>query len=67
MAPQNNRFATESNGDLMTLADVAHELGCSVRTVQRFVKLGTLPQPVKFSRRFVRFNRAEVLIALQSS
>jgi excisionase family DNA binding protein len=54
------RFQLPSNIEpLLTYADVAHLLGVTPRTIQRYVKEGWL-RPRRFSRRTVRFRRADV-------
>lgn len=44
---------------LETAATVARRLGCSVRTVERWVEAGILPPPLKVNRR--NFHRAGVM------
>ena len=46
--------------DLISRRDLARELGCTTRTVDRMVRRGQLPQPVKISRKMYRFHRADV-------
>ncbi len=45
---------------MLTAADVARELGLSLRTVRRLDEAGKLPQPRRFGRA-VRWPRAELL------
>ena len=47
--------------DLLTSRQVADLLDISVRSVFRLVEQGRLPQPRRWSRKLVRWSRAEVL------
>lgn len=46
--------------EFLTTSEVAELFGISDWTVYRWVKSGALPQPVRVSRRWVRFRRHEI-------
>lgn len=52
--------------DLLSAADLADELGVSVRTIHRLKAAGMLPQPIRFSRKTVRYKRADVRACLEA-
>jgi excisionase family DNA binding protein len=45
---------------LMTYEEVARQLGCSRRNLERLVATGEFPPPVRLGRRAVRFRRSQV-------
>ena len=45
----------------MSPVEVAEEFNISTKTVYRRMDDGRLPQPVRLSKRCLRFNRAEVM------
>jgi predicted DNA-binding transcriptional regulator AlpA len=46
--------------DLLTVNDVARRLQVAVRTVWRWLAVGRLPQPLRFSSICIRWRRADV-------
>ncbi|MHB8973586.1 MAG: helix-turn-helix transcriptional regulator [Pirellulaceae bacterium] len=44
------------NGRLLTVADVAELLAIEATTVREWVRLGRLPQPLRFTDRTMRFH-----------
>jgi predicted DNA-binding transcriptional regulator AlpA len=46
--------------DLLTKREVARLVGLSVRTIERYVALGLFPQPIRLSRRCVRWRRKHI-------
>jgi predicted DNA-binding transcriptional regulator AlpA len=46
--------------DLLTVNDVARQLKVAVRTVWRWLALGRLPQPLRFSSVSIRWRRADI-------
>ena len=46
---------------MLTREDVAALLKVSRRTVSRMVKRGTLPQPIRFNRKTIRWNLADIV------
>ena len=51
---------TGSHVQLLTVAQVAQMLGCSVRSVWRMRDGGRIPRELKVGYRLVRWNRAEI-------
>ena len=49
-----------SNPELLTSRQVASRLSVSVRTIWRLVAAGKFPQPVRYSRKLVRWKTADV-------
>lgn len=49
---------------LLSSNDVAALLGVSVRSVFRYVGMGKLPQPVRYSRKLVRWTAASLVPVL---
>jgi len=49
-----------SDHQLLKIAELARQLGVSTRTIWRYVALGRLPTPVRFSKVCVRWQAAEV-------
>jgi excisionase family DNA binding protein len=45
----------------LTVKDVSKLLSLGVRTLWRMVKAGQIPQPHRFSRKLVRFDRTEIV------
>jgi excisionase family DNA binding protein len=45
--------------DLLTKQEVARLLKVSVRTIERHVALGKLPQPIRLSQRCIRWRRQD--------
>jgi excisionase family DNA binding protein len=45
---------------LLTSEQVANRLAISLRTLWRYVKFGTVPPPLRYSRKLVRWNRCEL-------
>ncbi len=54
------RTLSPPDSPLLTILDVCHLLGISQRTAWLWVDLGKLPQPVRPSRRCVRWRRADL-------
>ncbi len=52
--------------DLLTSQEVARRLSIGVRTLWRLVAAGNLPQPVRFSRKLVRWKAADIDHYVQS-
>ncbi len=50
--------------ELLNVHQVAERLGISVRTVWRMVSRGTLSQPIRFSRKLIRFSAKDLTLAL---
>jgi excisionase family DNA binding protein len=50
---------------LLTVDQVARCLGVSARSVWRYVALGRLPEPVRFTRRHVRWRSEEIAEAIR--
>lgn len=46
--------------DLLSALQVAERLSISVRTVQRMVKRGELPPPIRYNRKLIRWPTAEI-------
>lgn len=62
-------YATDTNTDapdLLTADDVADLLGVSKRTLWRLTAAGTLPQPIRFNRKLVRWKGAAVRAWIES-
>lgn len=51
--------------ELLTKSEVARRVGLSVRTIDRYVARGQFPQPVRLSRRWVRWRRCDIDIYLE--
>ncbi len=51
---------SEVGAELLTSQQVAEKLGVCVRTLWRLLAAGKLPQPVRCSRRLVRWKIADV-------
>jgi excisionase family DNA binding protein len=51
---------------LLSSGQVARLLGVSLRTLWRMVKAGTLPSPVRYNRKLVRWKAAEVARYVES-
>jgi len=49
----------------VSVQDIARHLKCTEDTVRKCVKAGVLPQPIRFSRKLVRFEQAAVDEALK--
>lgn len=52
--------------DLLTAQEVARRLSIGVRTLWRLVAQGSLPQPIRFSRKLVRWKAADIDSYIQS-
>ena len=52
--------------DLLTAQEVARRLSIGVRTLWRLVAAGNLPQPVRFSRKLVRWKAVDIEQYIQS-
>jgi excisionase family DNA binding protein len=52
--------------DLLTAQEVAGRLSIGVRTLWRLVARGNMPQPVRFSRKLVRWKTADIDRYIQS-
>jgi excisionase family DNA binding protein len=50
----------DRTNDLLTSKQVARRLCISVRTVWRLLQRGTLPKPLRYSRKLVRWRRADI-------
>jgi excisionase family DNA binding protein len=48
------------NEDLLTARQVARRLSFSTRTLYRLVKNGNFPQPVRYSRKLVRWRTVDI-------
>lgn len=46
--------------DLLSALQVAERLSISVRIVQRMVKRGELPPPIRYNRKLIRWPTAEI-------
>jgi excisionase family DNA binding protein len=46
--------------DLLSALQVAERLSISVRTVQRMVKRGELPPPIRYNRKLIRWPTSEI-------
>lgn len=46
--------------ELLTAAQFADLLGVNVRTLRRLLARGTIPQPIRYNRRLVRWKRSVV-------
>ena len=56
----------ERGADLLTAQEVAHRLAIGVRTLWRLVAQGKLPQPVRYSRKLVRWKVTDIDGYIQS-
>ena len=52
--------------DLLTAKDVARRLSIGVRTLWRLVAQGKFPQPIRYTRKLVRWKTADVDRYIQS-
>ncbi len=52
--------------DLLTSQDVARRLSIGVRTLWRMVAAGKLPQPIRYSRKLVRWKATDIDRYIQS-
>ena len=52
--------------DLLTAQDVARRLSIGVRTLWRMVAKGKLPQPIRYTRKLVRWKTADIDRYIQS-
>lgn len=52
--------------DLLTIFDVAFRLNISVRTAWRWLSQGRLPQPIRYSRRLVRWRTRDLEFYVQA-
>jgi excisionase family DNA binding protein len=52
--------------DLITARDVARRLSIGVRTLWRMVAQGKLPQPIRYTRKLVRWKAADIDQYVQS-
>ena len=52
--------------DLLTAQDVARRLSIGVRTLWRMVAQGKLPQPIRYTRKLVRWKTADIDRYIQS-
>jgi hypothetical protein len=52
-----------ASGDIITKAELAAELRCSMRQIERLQKARRIPS-LKLSGRMIRYNRRSVMIAL---
>ena len=50
---------------LLRIAELARQLDVSTRTIWRYVALGRLPAPVRFSKVCVRWQAGEVQAAIE--
>lgn len=46
--------------DMLTTQEVADRLAISIRTLYRLRKRGSLPEPVKYNRKLVRWKKADI-------
>jgi excisionase family DNA binding protein len=46
--------------ELLTAQEVADRLAVGVRTLQRMVERGEVPQPIRFSRKLIRWRMCDV-------
>ena len=46
--------------DLLTARQVAHRLAIGVRTLWRMVAAGRLPQPIRYTRKLVRWKASDI-------
>ncbi len=53
------------NPDLLTVEQVAKRLSVSARTVWRMLARGTLPQPIRYSRKLVRWKSTDLAAWLE--
>jgi excisionase family DNA binding protein len=53
-------LAPGRNVDLLTSKQVARRLSVSVRTIWRLLERGTLPQPIRYSRKLVRWRTVDI-------
>ncbi len=58
--------ATADPGRLLLVADVARLMACSVRTIWRLVETNAMPQPIRLTRKYVRFREADIAAFLDS-
>ena len=49
-----------SSPDLLTATQFAERLGVSLRTLRRLMDSGRVPQPVRYSRKLVRWKKSVV-------
>jgi len=56
----------EQRRDLLTAQDVARRLSIGVRTLWRMVAQGKLPQPIRYTRKLVRWKTADIDHYIQS-
>ena len=52
--------------DLLTAQDVARRLSIGVRTLWRMVAQGKLPQPIRYTRKLVRWKATDIDRYIQS-
>jgi excisionase family DNA binding protein len=55
-----------SGKDLLTARDVAQRLSIGVRTLWRLVAQGKLPQPIRYTRKLVRWRAMDIDRYIQS-
>ena len=55
-----------SGKDLLTAQDVARRLSIGVRTLWRLVAQGKLPQPIRYTRKLVRWRAMDIDRYIQS-
>jgi predicted DNA-binding transcriptional regulator AlpA len=55
-----DRRGLPAEPEWLSKKEVARKVGVSPRTVNRYVALGLLPQPVRFSRTCVRWRRQDL-------
>jgi predicted DNA-binding transcriptional regulator AlpA len=60
------RAKSEVSTELLTSHQVAEKLSVCVRTVWRLAALGKIPQPIRYTRKLVRWRNADIMRYLAS-
>ncbi len=63
--PKIPRVSVQQCPDLLSAKQVAQCLSVSARTVYRMVARGTLPQPIRYTRRLVRWRKSDLMSWLE--
>jgi excisionase family DNA binding protein len=51
--------------DVLTMAEIASYLNVSDKTVRRWVALGEFPEPMRYSKRLMKWRRADLAVWLR--
>ena len=58
---------SEKEDELLTVSQVADLLYVSTRTVWRLTKVGDIPQPLRFSRKLVRWRKSDIMNVIKGT